>query len=250
MSFFAYYTLSFHPVLVLQSATAIADGGTFSFGATLVGTPVSFVFTVENNGTADLTLTPPINSPAGFSILNTFGATTIAAGGSTTFEIQCDAAIVGIFTGQLLFANDDGDENPYNFDIDCTVNPTMPEIDVLQGVTAIADGGAFSFGVTTIGTPVSFVFTVENNGTGDLNLTPPINLPTGFSVLNTFGATMITPGNSTTFEIQCDATTIGTYAGALSFGNDDADENPYNFDIDCAVVAPEIDVLYQVREKA
>ena len=44
--------------------------------------------------------------------------------------------------GQLSFANNDSDENPYNFTIMANVSGTSgpPEIDVLGNLISIADG--------------------------------------------------------------------------------------------------------------
>lgn len=107
-----------------------------------------------------------------------------------------------------------------------------PEIAVLDGATAVPDGtGDVNFGSTTVGTPVNKTFTVQNNGTGNLTLTPPINLPSGFSLVSSFGSTTVPPAGSTTFVVRLDAAAAGTFSGQLSFANNDSDENPYNFTI-------------------
>jgi hypothetical protein len=61
--------------------------------------------------------------PAGFSVANSFGSTTVAAGNSTAFTVRLDAVVAGMYNGTLQFANDDGDENPFDFTISGTVNP-------------------------------------------------------------------------------------------------------------------------------
>jgi hypothetical protein len=113
-----------------------------------------------------------------------------------------------------------------------------PEIHVLDGSTNIADNtGTVSFGTTPPGTPVSKTFTVTNTGTQTLTLTPPISVPAGFTLTSTFGTTTLAPGASTTFVVRLDAATNGTFSGTVSFGNDDADENPFNFTISGTVAA-------------
>jgi hypothetical protein len=55
--------------------------------------------------------------PPGFSVANSFGSTTLAPGNSTTFTVRLDAIAAGTYGGTLQFANNDGDENPFNFAI-------------------------------------------------------------------------------------------------------------------------------------
>jgi hypothetical protein len=105
-------------IQVLDGATDIPDGtGSINFGTTTVGMPINKTFTVKNTGTADLTLTEPIAVPAGFSVASSFGSTTLAPGNLTTFTVQLDAIAVGTYSGTLQFANNDGDENPFDFTI-------------------------------------------------------------------------------------------------------------------------------------
>jgi CSLREA domain-containing protein len=61
-----------------------------------------------------------------FSVTN-FGAASVAVGGSTTFDVTCDATQAGSpAAGTVSFNNDDPDENPFNFIVTCTVNPPPP----------------------------------------------------------------------------------------------------------------------------
>jgi hypothetical protein len=105
-------------IQVLDGATDIPDGtGSINFGTTTVGMPINKTFTVKNTGTANLTLTEPIAVPAGFSVVSSFGSTTLAPGNSTTFTVRLDAIAAGTYSGTLQFANNDADENPFDFTI-------------------------------------------------------------------------------------------------------------------------------------
>ncbi|MBN2281939.1 MAG: choice-of-anchor D domain-containing protein [Candidatus Marinimicrobia bacterium] len=73
-------------------------------------------FTIQNTGTADLTLTTPITVTGDFSCTSQ-PTSPVAAGGSTTFTIQFNPSTTGTRSGSVSIANNDGDENPYNFDI-------------------------------------------------------------------------------------------------------------------------------------
>src|SRR5262249_42483179 len=61
--------------------------------------------------------------------------------------------------------------------------PPGPEIQVLDGAADVADNtGVVNFGNTPFNTPVTRTFTVRNNGTSTLTLSPTITVPPGFSV--------------------------------------------------------------------
>ena len=93
-------------------------------------------------------------------------------------------------------------------------------------------------GTTEIDSPSTMMFTVTNMGGKVLNLGESISLPEGFSLAGGFGATTLDTFESTTFVVQMDAVDWGLYGGTVSFTNDDADENPFSFDIE-GIVTPE-----------
>ncbi len=105
----------------------IADGTDFEMAAQ-GGDPVSRVFTVYNASSSTLTL-GTVTVPAGFTLAEGLPAS-LAAGASDTFTIQLDTALVGTKTGEISFATNDSDENPFNFQITGTVWPAS-EVTVL-----------------------------------------------------------------------------------------------------------------------
>ncbi|MCL1470075.1 Calx-beta domain-containing protein, partial [Argonema antarcticum] len=122
-------------------------------------------------------------------------------------------------------------------------NNNIPEIQVLETATNIPDNtGSVNFGTTPLGTAITKTFTIKNTGFNDLTLNSISPIGTGFSLASPFGSTTIAAGNSTTFEVQLDAANAGTFNGTISFGNNDADENPFNFDISGVVQAPEVSI--------
>ena len=78
---------------------------------------------------------------------------------------------------------------------------------------------------------------VNNLGTLDLTL-GTITLPGGYSLVANFGATTLQPGQTTSFIVQLDAVSAGSFVGAISFGNNDADENPFGFAASGTVTTP------------
>jgi hypothetical protein len=360
---------------VFDGSTAVANGGSDSFGATLTGTPVTRTFTVKNTGIATLTLSDPINVPSGFQVVQDFGSTSVPPGSSTTFQVRLTAAQNGSYSGTLAFGTNDTSRNPYAFTVSGTVaasaiiddssasgfatsgawsaasgqgylntvhyaaagsggstatwtftvapgayqvavtySPysnratnapytvfdnsasqgtvpvnqqqtpsaftdqgvgwtilgnftiasttlavqltnnangyviadavriqkaaTGPLAAVFDGSTSVPDGGSDSYGSVFSGTVKRF--TVTNLGAATLTLSDPINVPSGFSVSSDFGSTSLAPGASTTFAVQVVATTPATYSGTLSFGTDDPGNNPYAFAISATVVTTAI----------
>ncbi len=127
-------TASAPEINIQGNSTTIADGDATpsttdhtDFGSADVssGTVVR-TFTIQNTGSAALNLTG--SSPyvviggahaADFSVTS-IPTTPIAAGGSTTFQVTFDPSATGTRSATLSIANDDSDENPYNFSIQGT----------------------------------------------------------------------------------------------------------------------------------
>ena len=230
----------FSEIEVTESGTSIADAGNFDFGNTTVGSNTVKAFTITNSGNADLTLGAETLTGTGYSLIGSFPSANIAAGSSTTFDIQLDASSAGTFNGNLSFVNGDNDENPY--DISLTGTVTGPEVEVRFGSTNIADGDSFDFGRRIVGSNVVKTFTITNNGNADLALGTETLTGTGYSLVGTFPTANIAAGSSTTFQIQLDSSSPGTFNGNLSFVNGDNDENPYDVSLTGTVTAPEIEV--------
>jgi Ca2+-binding RTX toxin-like protein/lysophospholipase L1-like esterase len=118
------------PEIELRDGTKIIadNSGSVSFGSTPQGTPLVKTLTLWNRGRAPLQLIEPIVAPAGFTVVSSFGATTLAPGRSTTFRVQLDAAGAGNFQGTLSFGNNDSDENPFDLLVAGVVNsePSQP----------------------------------------------------------------------------------------------------------------------------
>ncbi len=150
-----------------------ADHTDFGSVATFTGTFVR-TFTIKNTGSAALTLgggSPYVTiggtNAVDFSV-TAIPAATIAASDSTTFQITFDPSAVGTRTATVSIANNDSDENPYNFTIQGagtnsapTVNSVTPDTisytdtaasDTFNNTTGIisatdGDGSVSSYGI-------------------------------------------------------------------------------------------------------
>ena len=92
------------------------------------------------------------------------------------------------------------------------------------------------------------LFNISNSGIDILTLgdssagggIPPnqselISVPSGFSVVSSFGRTAVPPGETTTFSMRLDAATEGNYSGLVTFAHNDSDDDPYSFEVSGSV---------------
>ncbi len=222
-------------IAVLDGTTNIVDGSTtaVNLGSGNVGSTFSRTFTVQNAGNAALTL-GPVSVPAGF-VLSQAPLTMVSAGGSTTFVVSLNTAAVGTFSGAVSFANNDADENPFNFNVSGTVSTTTPvtapEIEVLDGTTVLIDGAStVNFGSTTVGGTLTKTLTIRNLGTANLILSQLV-LPNRYSIVSGPSQTTIAPGASATLTLGLNTSMVGSFTGAISLANNDANEGPFNFNV-------------------
>ena len=254
-------TLTLLPEIVVQGNTLnIADGATTpntsdhtDFGSvTRGGAAISRTFTVRNEGGVVLNL-GTVTAPTGFTVTTQPARSVAAGGGTTTFTVRMDTSASGIKIGDVSLASDDTDENPFNFQIQGLVEPPNREIAVFyvgtSGDIEIPDNNSIIYVATDFGSVpqsgevVTKTYKIQNNGTDTLTVTLPVTAPTGF-VVQTQPATSILPGSFTTFIVRMDTAVTGTKSGELTITNDDANENPYNFQIRGTVVAvPRVTVL-------
>jgi hypothetical protein len=129
------FTYNALPEMDVQgNGTSITDGDTtpdladhtdFGDVATGGGT-VDRTFTIVNSGGGVLSLsgTPKVEisgtDAADFTVTAQPASPVAASGGTTTFTVQFDPSAVGLRTATVSIANNDSDENPYNFDIQGT----------------------------------------------------------------------------------------------------------------------------------
>jgi len=234
------------PEINVKQATDIADAGIYNFGNIATGSNSGAItFTIENKGTASLSLsgTPKVaitgTNASDFTIVQSGLTSSISAGINQTFTISFAPGGTGLRTAAISIANNDADENPYNITLNGTgTAAATAEMNVKQNTTNIADAGSFSFGnVNMLSSSGILTFTIENTGDANLTLsgTPKILISgthaADFAVVQTSTLSTVTAGSSTTFTINFTPSAFGTRIANISIANNDADENPYNFDI-------------------
>ena len=233
-------------IVVRQSTTVITrTTGEYDFGNILYdgngGTVSSSVeFTIENPGTANLTISAVTLSSGSTSEfeLNTSATSSIVApgGGTTTFSVVFDPLARGSRAGTITITHNDTDMNPFSFIVSGA--GVASEIQVSENSVNINDGGSLDYGFAYSGETIDKTFTIHNNGTSTLTLsgTPTI---TGvdaadFSV-TTPPSTSVAAGGSTTFVVRFYVTwgdgTTSTAQVNIDHNDPDGSEDPYNITV-------------------
>jgi hypothetical protein len=238
-------------------ATPTAADFTDFGGAKVNGGTVTRNFTIRNTGTTALTLPGSPRVVVGGTHAADFTVTaqpsaSVAATGSTRFQVRFDPRAAGARYATITFASNDADENPYNFAIRGT--GTVPDINLVANAASVAEGDTVlaaanqtDFGSTNIaGGTITRTFTVQNTGTAVLNLSgsPMVALrgpnASDFAV-KVRPAASVAPSGSTTFQLRFDPKAAGTRLATISIVSNDDDENPCEYSIQGAgFIAPEI----------
>jgi len=201
-------------------------GGVLFNAGTIVRT-----FTIQNTGSANLNLTG--SSPfvvisgtnTGDFSITAIPTTPIAAAGSTTFQVTFNPSAAGTRTATLTIANDDSDENPYNFDIQGL--GLEPELQLEQPIaTNQACGFNYDFGSHLLSTNTDIVVRIRNTGTGQLDGVG-VSLSgvdaAEFSFFTTPSATIAAAGFSD-FTIRFTPVSGGSKVAIVTITSTDADE--------------------------
>jgi hypothetical protein len=169
------------PEIAVSGNTAnIADGSAqpspgdhTDFGNVVVtGATLTRTFTIQNIGTAGLTLgtvTVSGTHAADFSVTSA-PASSVAAGDSTTFQVTFDPSDYGPRIATLSFINNDGDENPFSFSIQGagvqSSNADLSNLVVNTGAMApsfVSDITSYTVGVSNVTSSIIVTPTVADS---------------------------------------------------------------------------------------
>jgi len=122
-------------IVVAQAGMNVVSGTTIvDFGRGLPGSTLSRVFTISNQGGADLILDSLLTLPDGFergtdndppTIFDGIHSTTIPPGDSATFEVHVAASSLGTYRGDLSFTTNDMDEGLFTFELLAVVSNAL-----------------------------------------------------------------------------------------------------------------------------
>ncbi len=134
----------------------------------------------------------------------------------------------------------------FDYSSDFEVAPGgVPALQLTFDYSAIASGSSVDLGTPVVGLPIEFDFVIQNNGTARLNL---IGLPTieksgtgsdSWTVTQE-PATMIIPGESTTFAILLNPTSAGAISTLFSIPSNVQEASPFTFTVDAKLIRPPV----------
>lgn len=233
---------------VRRAGSTVASGATDQQGTVNVGTTQTVTYTVENVGTADLSVsTPTFSNLTNVStpVLTANPASPVAASANTTFTFTYSVGSAGAYSFDVTVPNNDADEGTYTFTVIGT--GSGPEIEVqIDGAVAIDTSTVTVSGAVTNQTTVVQAV-ISNTGTSPLTVASttianPVNATIGSG-----GPSNLTlaPGASLSFSIDITPTVPGVFSGDLVIESDDFDEATHLVTLSgTAVGTPDIDLQF------
>ncbi|MFN8445322.1 MAG: choice-of-anchor Q domain-containing protein [Caldilineaceae bacterium] len=145
------------------------------------GGSITRTFTISNTGTSTLTLSgSPIvvisgANAADFTVTSQPGSS-LVANGSTTFSIRFDPSADGLRSATVNIANNDANENPFNFTIQGTGTNTPPTISNIADQTISEDSNSGALSFTISDTETALASLVLSKSSSNITLVPNANI--------------------------------------------------------------------------
>ncbi|MEJ2177185.1 MAG: choice-of-anchor D domain-containing protein [Gammaproteobacteria bacterium] len=240
-------------ISVSGNSVEIADGDTSpsqtddtDFGDVGVSQSHDHTFVISNPGSQSLLLTGnPRVTLSGPNVdqfvVTQFPGTPVAAGGTRTFIIAFEPDSSGLKQATISIANNDSDENPYNFTIqgrgtnlDMSVLGNSVEIGDGDSSPSVADGTDFGAVAVDGGSAQRSFDIMATAGDRQLTANPRVQISgtnaSDFSV-TTDAASVIGEGSTTSFTIEFNPSGVGQRSATVVIPNNDPDAYPYDFAI-------------------
>ena len=193
-----------------------ADGTNFGSADIATGSGVH-TFVIKNIGTEPLNLTgdPKVTvggaCAADFTVTAQPASPVAAGGGSTTFKVTFDPSAAGVRAATIRIANNDADENPYNF--------TLQGTGLIPGISVSPP--SIDFGSVLVDSPSNAqTITITNESTGDLSIGTITMTGTDFNQFelqsDNCSRQKLVPGGSSTLEVVFSPISIGDKTATLS----------------------------------
>jgi hypothetical protein len=215
-------------ISVSLGSQVITDGqADVDLGDVPTGSQQSIMFTIENNGSAALTLngTPSLvavtaGANANVSV-STQPSVTIAAGQTTTFTVDVTAQASGDFDFNVSIPSN---ASLGTFDFTVIGNgATVAEIVISRNGTLLMDGQVDLVGSVGSGNSVDLTYTIENTGLIDLNIMSQITVTSQVNCTVTVTQQpnlIILPGDTTQMTLHVTANSDAAFSFEVNVAND------------------------------
>lgn len=230
-----------NPVQISLEGTGIVQDiavnpASHDFGDVVLGNQQSQVFSIVNEGNADLTVSSLDFSGshnALFSLGSSFSQSVLSPAQTLQIEIVFTPDTPGVKSATLEVTSDDPDENPF--------------IISLAGICVVPDilvtPASHNYGFISLDNSSSQVFVVENEGDSPLHVDEIRilgNDPADFAILQGSAPKTIPSQGSYNVTVEFEPKTLGAKSATLRIGSDDPDENPFDIPLSGNDETPDI----------
>jgi hypothetical protein len=198
---------------VSVSGTGVQPGlsvtpGSVSFGNVSTTTTNSQTIQIQNTGSASLTISQATITGAGYSVTGLTLPATLAAGQSSTFNVQFSPTVAGSVAGSLSIVSN---------------APNSPAVIPLSGTgvastyTLTVSPASLNFGNVTTGTAASQNVTISNSGNASITITQITATGTGYALGGGSSVPVtLAPSQSMTFGVQFSPAVAGSANGSIT----------------------------------
>ncbi|MFO1481863.1 MAG: ELWxxDGT repeat protein [Verrucomicrobiaceae bacterium] len=228
------------PEIVVEQpeANGLTDGvSTVDYGTIPTGSGTVRTFTVKNIGTMDLVVSGITKDGTNSSdiTIGTISSSTITSGSSATFTVTFTPAAATVRSAAIHILSNDADEASFDIALTATGSAAFPDIAIEQpaGTARPDDAAIVDFSLTTLGTPVTRTFTIQNTGGTTLTISGVTIDGTASSqfAAGAVSSTTIPVAGSTTLAVTFTPTSAGAKLAALHVLSNDPDEASYDIEL-------------------
>lgn len=225
------------PVIEISySGMPVPNLGSFDFGLTDIGSPLSETFRIDNPGDSDLDISSMVLggiNPGDFTIAPFTGI--IPAGGFNTFSVNFDPGSTGDKSA-VVSIHSNAPVDPFQFTVTgsaVAAGTLEPDIALYQGSTEIAYNDQYNFakyGLGEVSPPIPF--TIKNTGNDDLDVSTIILTDDAggrFTIESNPAPVTIAPGAEDTFTMRFSSPNGVVFFGRVEIASNDPDEDPFVF---------------------
>lgn len=223
------------------SQTIVNHLSTVSFDTTLLGETIELPIYIRNIGNHHLDLSgSPIVTTTGNFTISLQPANTVNPGELTEFYVHFTPTVAGISSGTISFNCSDSLNSPFEFGVTCIA--LSPQISLSIGGVPIPSESTVAVDSTALGHSVDEIFTISNTGDFELNLTgsPAVTVTGDFAIASYPSASILQPGESTTFTIRFTPSVYGVSYGTVVIPSSDLLNTPFTFQVMGNTSAPVI----------
>lgn len=195
----------------LTAGALVAAPGSLNFGNVSVGTTVTQTVTLKNLGSSPLIVATADVSGGPFAIGGLPLPLTLAAGKDFTFQAKFAPKASGQSSGNMVLSST-GNTSQVNVPLSGTgMNSSGAQISM--------NPSSVSFSNVTDGTTSTQTIKLTNSGNASLTISQASVSGSGFGIGGLPTPVMLSPGQSTTFNVQFDPQSAGVVTGSISLAS-------------------------------